>query len=63
MRGIVLLGTSIDEGRELMAPDPKVRAGLFEVRLATWIFPAGAVTFAPAEIPRSMAEAAARLGG
>jgi uncharacterized protein len=61
VRGIVLMARPIEEARALMDDDPKVRAGHLEVRLATWLFPEGAIRFGPADFPRSTAEAAARL--
>jgi uncharacterized protein len=60
VRGIVLLSTPIDDARALLEEDPRVRAGLLEVRLARWVFPVGSIRFGAGEFPRSVAEAAER---
>jgi len=60
LRGIVLLSTPIDDARALLEEDPRVRAGLLEVRLARWVFPVGSLRFGAADFPRSVAEAAGR---
>jgi uncharacterized protein YciI len=61
VRGVALLTVPADEARRLFEDDPRVRAGLLVVRFASWFVPAGAVSFGPADFPRSLAEAAARL--
>lgn len=62
VRGIALFATTVEEARALMDADPRVRAGVLELRFGTWLVPEGALGFGEAVFPRSMAEAAARLG-
>jgi hypothetical protein len=56
VRGVTLFGVPPAEARALMDEDPKVRAGVLEMRFATWLVPAGAVVFGPARFPRSTSE-------
>lgn len=59
LRGLSLLRVDPERARELTDADPAVRAGRFRVKILPWMVPAGAVSFAPAHFPRSMAEASA----
>jgi uncharacterized protein YciI len=58
-RGLSIWAPGPDRVRELLAaqPDPVVAAGRFEVTVLPWMVPSGAVRFAHARLPRSMAEA------
>jgi uncharacterized protein YciI len=56
-RGLSLLRADVEEARRLKESDPAVQAGRFSVRVMTWTVPAGALSFAPARFPRSVAEA------
>ena len=56
LRGVTIFSVPLDEARALMDADPKVRAGLLAVQLAVWSVPAGALSFGPAEFPRSVAD-------
>lgn len=61
VRGVVFLATPIDDARSLLDEDPRVRAGLLEVRLARWVFPVGSLRVEGRGVfPRSVAEAVAR---
>jgi uncharacterized protein YciI len=55
-RGLSILNVDAEEARRLTATDPAVRAGRFDVVVMPWMVPAGAMSFAPARFPRSMAE-------
>lgn len=57
-RGLMILSVDADEARLLLARDPAVRAGRFDVVVLPWLVPAGAMAFTPARFPHSMAEAA-----
>jgi uncharacterized protein YciI len=57
LRGLCILAVPPERARELTAQDPAVRAGRFSVTVLPWMVPAGAMTFAPARFPRSVAEA------
>ena len=59
LRGLSILTVPVDEARQLNEADPAFRAGLFELQVVTWRVPAGALTFAPAWFPHSVAEARA----
>lgn len=59
LRGLSLLRTDPERARELSDADPAVRAGRYRVKILPWMVPAGAMAFAPARFPRSMAEALA----
>jgi uncharacterized protein len=56
-RGLVVYSVDAERARELSERDPAVRAGRFSVVVQPWMVPAGAVSFAPARFPRSVAEA------
>ena len=57
LRGLSLLTVEPDEARRLKEADPAVQAGLYEIQVFPWIVPSGAMTFAPATFPRSVAQA------
>ena len=46
----------VERARALKDADPAVQAGRFDVIVMPWMVPAGAMSFAPAHFPRSMAE-------
>jgi hypothetical protein len=52
-----ILAVDADRARELAAQDPAVRAGRFDAQVIPWRVPAGAIAWAPARFPRSLAEA------
>lgn len=56
IRGFSILRVDPERARELKEADPAVRAGIYTIRTAGWHVPAGAVQFAPARFPRSVAE-------
>jgi uncharacterized protein YciI len=56
-RGLSILRADVEEARRLKESDPAVRAGRFSVRVMPWTVPAGAMSFAPTQFPRSVAEA------
>jgi uncharacterized protein YciI len=56
-RGLSILTVEPEQARALKEQDPAVRAGRFTVTVLPWMVPAGAVRFAPARFPHSMAEA------
>ena len=56
-RGLSILRTDEATARRLKEADPAVRAGRFSLRVMSWKIPAGAVSFAPARFPHSIAEA------
>ncbi len=58
-RGLSILNVDPERSRILKEQDPAVRAGRFSVVVLPWLVPKGAVSFGPAHLPRSMAEAAA----
>lgn len=55
-RGLSILKADAEETRRLKEADPAVQAGRFDVIVMPWMVPAGAMHFAPARFPRSMAE-------
>jgi uncharacterized protein YciI len=55
-RGLSILKVDAEEARRLKEADPAVQAGRFDVIVMPWMVPAGAMHFAPARFPRSMAE-------
>jgi uncharacterized protein YciI len=55
-RGLSVMRTDEEESRRLKESDPAVQAGRFSLRVITWQVPAGAVSFAPARFPHSIAE-------
>jgi uncharacterized protein YciI len=59
LRGLSLLRVDPERARELKEADPAVRAGRYRVTIMPWMVPAGAMSFAPARFPRSMAEVSA----
>jgi uncharacterized protein YciI len=56
LRGLSILNVPPDRARELKEADPALQAGVFLLRVMPWNVPAGLVHFAPARVPRSMAE-------
>jgi uncharacterized protein YciI len=56
-RGLSILNVDPERARALKEADPAVRAGRYSIEALPWIVPAGAMSFAPARFPRSMAEA------
>jgi uncharacterized protein YciI len=58
-RGLSILRVDPDRARELKERDPAVRAGVYTITAIPWMVPAGAMQFAPARFPRSVAEAQA----
>ena len=56
-RGLSILRVDVDQAQRLRESDPAVQAGRYSVRVMTWTVPAGALSFAPARFPRSVAEA------
>jgi uncharacterized protein YciI len=57
LRGLSILAVEPERALELKRADPAVRGGLFAVEALPWRVPAGAIRFAPARFPRSIAEA------
>lgn len=57
LRGICLFTVTPEEARALAERDPKVKQGVLEIEVLPWMVPAGAMTFARAAFPRSVAEA------
>ena len=55
-RGLSILTVDAERAKALKEQDPAVRAGRFSVQIFPGIVPAGALTFAPARFPRSMAD-------
>ena len=55
-RGLSILNLDVERARALKEADPAVQAGRFAVIVMPWMVPAGAMSFAPAHFPRSMAE-------
>src|SRR6266481_4981749 len=56
-RGLSILNVGPDDALALKERDPAVQAGKYRIIALPWMVPAGAMTFAPALFPRSMAEA------
>jgi uncharacterized protein YciI len=56
-RGLSILNVGPDEALALKERDPAVAAGKYRIIALPWMVPAGAMTFASATFPRSMAEA------
>jgi uncharacterized protein YciI len=56
-RGLSILRTEPEETLALKRRDPAVRAGLYTIEAFPWLVPGGAVAFAAAHFPRSIAEA------
>jgi uncharacterized protein YciI len=55
-RGLSILNVDPEQAKELKERDPAVRAGIYTIRAIPWMVPGGAIAFAPARFPRSMAE-------
>ena len=56
-RGLSILNVDPERAQELKEQDPTVKIGRLAVKVIPWIVPAGAIRFAPARFPRSVAEA------
>jgi uncharacterized protein YciI len=56
LRGLSILNVDPERALALKQQDPAVRAGRFAVKVLPWMVPAGAMSFAPAHFPRSVAE-------
>src|SRR5215831_15137427 len=56
-RGLSILNVEPERAIALKEEDPAVHAGLYRIEAFPWLVPAGAMTFAPAHFPRSIAEA------
>ena len=57
LRGLSILNVDPGQARELKEADPAVQAGLYTIQAIPWMVPAGAMSFAPAFFPRSIADA------
>lgn len=57
-RGLSILNVGPEEALGLKERDPAVQAGKYRIITLPWMVPAGAMSFAPARFPRSMAEVA-----
>ena len=55
VRGLSIFNVDPHRACELVQADPAVRAGLYTVWAVRWIAPAGAKSFSPALLTRSMA--------
>jgi uncharacterized protein len=55
-RGLNILSVDPERALALTQEDPAVRAGRFSIKIFPWMVPAGAMSFAPTNFPRSMAE-------
>jgi uncharacterized protein len=55
--GLSILSVEPERARELKEQDPAVRAGRFRVEVASWMVPAGAISYSPTRFPHSIAEA------
>ena len=62
-RGLSILNVEPEQAIALKEEDPAVRAGRYRVEAFPWLVPAGAMAFAPARFPRSMAEVGPRSDG
>ena len=56
-RGLSIFTVGADEARRLAESDPAVQAGRYRIEVLPWMVPGGAMRFAPARFPRSVAEA------
>ncbi|MDQ6670752.1 MAG: YciI family protein [Chloroflexota bacterium] len=56
-RGLSILNVDPEHAQELKEHDPAVLAGLYSIKAIEWMVPGGALAFAPARFPRSVAEA------
>jgi hypothetical protein len=57
-RGLTIFAVDVETTRRLLAADPAVIAGRFDVKVAHWMVPGGATHFTPTSFPRSMADTA-----
>ena len=57
LRGLSLFRVDAERARELAEQDPAVKAGRFSIEIIPWMVPAGAMSFAQARFPHSIAEA------
>ena len=55
-RGLSILTVGVDEARALKEADPAVQAGKYSIVALPWLVPGGAMSFGPAEFPRSIAQ-------
>lgn len=55
-RGLVILGVSTQVAQHLLAQDPAVKAGRFEVVAMPWLVPGEVMKFGPGRLPRSSSE-------
>jgi hypothetical protein len=55
-RGLTILGVSAEVARHLLAQDPAVKAGRFEVVAMPWLVPGGVMRFGPGRLPRSTSD-------
>lgn len=55
-RGMAIWSVDQDTARRASAADPGVLAGRYEVRVATWLVPAGMLGFHRVRVPRSTAD-------
>ena len=58
--GLSILTVPPEEALALKAADPAIQAGIYSLQTMAWLVPGGAVKFAPARFPRSIAEAMGR---
>jgi uncharacterized protein YciI len=56
LRGFSVWSVDADRARELAGQDPAVIEGRFEVRVLTWMVPAGNVSFNDVRVPHSIAD-------
>jgi len=57
LRGICIFACEVERARSLLADDPAVRAGWFDVEAYPWLAPRGALASTDAPFPRSAADA------
>jgi uncharacterized protein YciI len=57
IRGLSILCVEPEEALALEQEDPGVKAGRWRIEVYPWMVPGGAMSFAPARFPRSMADA------
>jgi uncharacterized protein YciI len=60
LRGLAILNVGVEDARALKERDPAVRAGKYRVIALPWMVPGRAISFSPAQFPRSVAEAIGR---
>ena len=56
LRGLLIFKVSVEVARRMLEADPAVRAGRFDVSVAPWMVPGGAMSFASTKFPVSMAD-------